>query len=292
MNFRVPPRNQASSTVMRTLAAVVSLSVGLAMLLPACGHSPSHTPVTSASQKPLANPTQQGVAGLVDPDQRVVAGPVDPDRRVGAVFLGGGDLHTCTGSVLHSTGGDLMLTAAHCLGGDIKSTTFVPGLAGNAAPDDVWTVDAVYLDPRWVAAKDPHADYAVARISRAAGESVEATVGSGLSLGTAPAPGSRISVMAYPAGVGGMPIGCQASTSITDGYPSLPCAGLVDGTSGAPWISGSTVTWLIGGLDGGGCGEHVSYSPPLDDHTAQLLARAEAGGPGDTPPAVVDDECS
>ena len=277
---------------MRTLAAVVSLSVGLAMLLPACGHSPSYAPVTSASQKPVAKPTQRGVAGPVDPDPRVVAGPVDPDRRVGAVFLGGGDLHTCTGSVLHSAGGGLMLTAAHCLGGDITSTTFVPGFAGNAAPDDVWTVDAVYLDQRWIAAKDPHADYAIARVSRAAGESVEASVGSGLSLGTAPAPGSRISVMGYPAGVGGMPIGCHVSTGITDGYPSLPCAGFVDGTSGAPWISGSTVTGLIGGLDGGGCDEKVSYSAPLDEHTGQLLARAEAGGPGDTVPPGVDDECS
>ena len=87
--------------------------------------------------------------------------------------MGGGDLHTCTGSVLHSAGKDLVLTAAHCLGGDIKSTTFVPGLAGNAAPDDIWTVDAVYLDPRWVAGKDPRADYAIARVGRPVGGSVE-----------------------------------------------------------------------------------------------------------------------
>jgi hypothetical protein len=266
---------------MRSLAAVVTLSVSLLIPVVACGQSSPRAPVTSVSHNPLAEPTQ-----------RVIAGPVEPDPRVGAVFLGGGDLHTCTGSVLHSAGGDLVLTAAHCLGGDIKSTTFVPGLAGNVAPADLWTVDAVYLDPRWVAGKDPHADYVIARVSHAAGGSVEEQADSGLSLGTAPAPGSRISVMGYPAGVGGKPIGCQASTGMADGYPSLACSGLVDGTSGGPWISGSTVTGLVGGLDGGGCGEHVSYSPPLDDHTAQLLARAEAGGPGDTPPAVVDDECS
>ena len=267
---------------MRTLAALASLSASCAILLTACGQAPHHAPATSSSQKPVA-----------DPAQRVVAGPVDPDPRVGAVFIGGGDLHTCTGSVLHSAGKDLMLTAAHCLGGDIKSTTFVPGFAGNAAPDDIWTVDAVYLDPRWVAVKDPRADYAIARVSRAVGGSVEENAGSGLSLGIAPKTGSRISVMGYPAGAGGSPIGCQASTEVSDGYPMLPCSGLVDGTSGAPWISGSTVTGLIGGRDGGGCDQCVSYSPPFDDHLAQLLARAEAGGPGDTVPAGVDDDpCS
>ena len=75
------------------------------------------------------------------------------------------------------------------------------------------------------------------------------------------------------------------------GFPSLACEGLVDGTSGAPWVSGATVTGLIGGLEGGGCAENVSYSAPFDEHTAQLLARAEAGGPGDTAPTDYDDRC-
>ena len=92
--------------------------------------------------------------------------------------------------------------------------------------------------------------------------------------------------MGYPAGVGGSPIGCQASTVAhrRAGYPSLPCEGLVDGTSGAPWISGTTVTGVIGGLEGGGCAENVSYSAPFDEHIAELLARADAGGPGDPVP--------
>ena len=42
---------------------------------------------------------------------------MDPDRRVGAIFLDGADEHVCTGSVLHSAGGNLVLTAAHCLAG-------------------------------------------------------------------------------------------------------------------------------------------------------------------------------
>ena len=264
---------------MRILAAAVGSIVGVASLV-ACGHQAASTPPTTTSAQ-----------AAIDTATQVVAAPVRPDPRVGAIFLGGGDLHACTGSVLHSAAGDLVLTAAHCLGAG-GPVTFVPGFAGSAPPSDVWTLDVVYLDPRWVANKDPQADYVIARVSRADGASIEAVVGSALSLGSAPAKGTRVNVVAYAAGVGGMPIGCQVSTGISDeGYPELPCAGLADGTSGAPWISGSTVTGVIGGLHGGGCADNLSFSSPFDQHITDLLARAEAAGPGDVPPAGIDDEC-
>jgi hypothetical protein len=265
---------------MRILAVGAGLIVGLAISTPACGHQSRAVPMTSTPQSAMVNAANQ-----------VIAAPVNPDPRVGAVFLGDADLHACTGSVLHSAAGNLVLTAAHCLTPGVPAT-FVPGFARNATPGDFWTVDVLYLDPRWVAAKDPLADYAIARVSRAAGGSVESQVGRALSLGAAPAPGSRVNVVAYPAGVGGLPVACQVSTKMADGgYPELPCVGMAAGTSGAPWISGTTVTGVIGGLHGGGCAENVSYSPPFDQHITALLARAEAGGPGDAPPGAYDDEC-
>ena len=268
--------------MMRILAAAVCSTVGLASLLAGCGRQPPAAPVSSKSQHAADH--------RVSNANQVMAAPVNPDPRVGAMFLGGTDLHACTGSVLHSAAGNLVLTAAHCLAGG--QATFVPGFTGQAAPGDFWTLDAVYLDPRWVAAKDPRADYAIARVSRPDGGSVEAVVGSALSLGPAPLKGSRVTVVAYPVGVGGMPVGCQVNTGMTDdGYPDLPCAGLADGTSGAPWISGSTVTGVIGGLHGGGCAANLSYSSPFDQHITDLLARADAAGPGDVPPAGINDEC-
>nr|WP_231883253.1 hypothetical protein [Mycobacterium leprae] len=67
----------------------------------------------------------------------------------------------------------------------------------------------------------------------AGGGAVESHVGSALSLGTAPAQGS-------------IPIGCEARTGITaSGFPLLACEGLVSGTSGAPWVSGSAVIGLV-----------------------------------------------
>ena len=268
---------------MRTIRVLLCLLAGLTLLLVSCSRPAGHGLAIPAPKPQPGVPAQQ----LGDPGRGGVAGPVDPDPRVGAVFFDGGNRHACTASVVHSKGGDLVLTAAHCLSGGLQAE-FVPGFAGNAA--DMWTLVELYFDPRWLAGKDPHADYAIARVSGAG--PLEAHVGSALSLAMAPAAGSRISVIGYPGGVGGLPIGCQASTAVTDsGFPALPCEGLVDGTSGAPWVSGSAVTGLIGGLEGGGCAENVSYSAPFDEHTAALLARAEGGGPGDTPPTDYRDPC-
>jgi hypothetical protein len=225
------------------------------------------------------------------PQPSTSAGPVHADPLVGAVFLGASDLHTCTGSVLHSSAGNLILTAAHCLASAVPAT-FAPGFSGQTGPAGTWTIDTIYLDPRWLAAQDPVADFAIARVSREDGRSVESAAGKGLTLGTAPTPGTVVNVTGYPASVGGEPLGCRAATAtVSGGFPSLQCAGLIDGTSGAPWRTDSAIVGVIGGLDGGGCNESVSYSPPFDGRITDLLHRAEAGGPGDTAPEDFDPEC-
>lgn len=210
---------------------------------------------------------------------------------VGAVFLGASDPHTCTGSVLRSSAGNLILTAAHCLSSDYP-TTFAPGFSGQGGPAGTWTIDTIYLDPRWLTAQDPLADFAIARVSRDGGRSVESAVGTGLTLGTAPTPGTAVTVTGYPLSVGGEPIGCRVGTAaMARGFPALQCSGLIAGTSGAPWRTDSAVVGLIGGLDGGGCDETLSYSPPFDGRIVDLLRRAEEGGPGDTAPTVFENDC-
>jgi hypothetical protein len=261
--------------------------VSVAILLTSCGRHVEPASAGHASVPRAGGPVKQ----LSQPERGQVASTVAPDPRVGAFFFGGASEHSCTGSVLHSKGGDLVLTAAHCLSGG-RQASFEPGFAGAPAPGNQWTVREVYFDPRWLAGKDPRADYVVARVSGAGEASLESRVGLGLALGTAPAAGSRIKVIGYPGGVGGSPIGCQARTGVTEsGFPSMGCEGFVDGTSGAPWVSGGAVVGLIGGLEAGGCAENMSYSAPFDEHTAQLLARAEAGGPGDAAPSDYVDPC-
>ena len=223
----------------------------------------------------------------------VTARPTPPDPRIGAVFLGSASLHTCTGAVLDTAHGDLILTAAHCLAQGIDAT-FVAGFNNDAASDAVWHIDAVYLDPRWVQKQDPRADFAIARVSHDSGGTVQAQAGGGLALAPAPVPGTTVTITGYAMGVGGGPIGCRAATvPSTKGFPTLPCAALVDGVSGAPWVTGSKVTGLIGGLYGGGCDDQSpSYSPPFDATIIALLARAQAGGPADDAPTAFDDDCA
>jgi hypothetical protein len=246
-----------------------------------------------ASVVACAGPAPSAPAGsaTTSTSPPAAAKPVPPEPRVGAVFIGGQSLHACSAAVLDSAAGDLILTAAHCMAAGIDAY-FVPGFADAAAGSDFFHVDAVYLDPRWVTDQDPVADFAIARVSRDGGGSVEAQAGGGFRLGTAPKAGTDITVTGYPVGEGGQPIGCTTRTSATErGFPSLPCVGLVDGTSGSPWVAGSVIAGLTGGLDGGGCEENVSYSPPFDDAVAGLLVRAEVGGPSDDAPTVFDDDC-
>lgn len=273
--------HRAGYLLLAACAAVAPSCTG-----PAVSEQKSAGPSSSSSS--FSSPT---AAAKATATATVTAGPVAPDPRVGAIFLGGQSLHTCTGSVLHSTTGDLILTAAHCMADGIDAS-FVPAFAESAGPQDFWHIDAVYLDPRWLTAQSPLADFAVARVSRQDGSSVEAAVGGGLAIGSSPPVGTDVVVTGYPLGVGGAPVGCAADMAALDrGYPSIRCAGLVDGTSGAPWLSASTVVGITGGLDGGGCEENVSYAPPFDGAIKQLIARAEAGGPGDDAPSAFEDDC-
>jgi hypothetical protein len=249
------------------------LAAGLLLFIVSCAHQ--HAAVLQRSVTP-GSPTGAPAGGV--------------DRRVGALFLGEKSMHVCSASVLNSATGDLILTAAHCLASGVDSY-FVPGYDRSAADDDYWHIDAVYLDPRWMADQDPLADFAIARVSRDRGDALEKQAGGGFAIGVAPKDGTEVTVTGYALGVGGAQLACQAHTGMLRGYPSVPCAGFVDGTSGAPWVSDSAVTGVIGGLDGGGCEDDVSYSPPFDGAVEQLLARAEAGGPADAAPAAYASEC-
>ncbi|MEU0494458.1 trypsin-like serine protease [Mycobacterium sp. NPDC006124] len=264
-------------------ASLVSFAA-VAVLVAACGapgSSSQSTTTSSASHVTSRTPTVVAT---------VTAVPEAPNPRVGAIFLGGQSLHTCSASVVHSSTADLILTAAHCMVGGVEGW-FVPAFSDSAAPQQFWHVDEVYLDPRWMAAQDPLADFAVVRVSRPDDASVESAVGGGLTLGSSPSAGVDVAVTGYGLGVGGAPVGCTARVAMDRGYPEIRCAGLVDGTSGSPWLTGSTVVGVTGGLDGGGCDETVSYTPPFGTAVLDLLVRAEAGGPADDAPSAFEDDC-
>lgn len=220
--------------------------------------------------------------------------------QVGALFAdqaANGD-HYCSGAVLHSTSGDLVITAAHCVNGDGAGMTFVPGYDDGAKPYGVWQVVRAYAAPGWLASQDPQDDFAVLQIAKktANGRSVgiEAVTGSYL-LGSEPTLGEKVRVPGYNGGSDDDPIECISPVTMTQHYPTFRCHNYVSGTSGSPWLAtraGRTyLTGVIGGLHQGGCTDVESYSSPFGPDVARVLARAEAGGAGDTLPIPGDDGC-
>ncbi len=290
----IPRHTYRNLTIAGTCGKIEGMRVPavLMVVLMAAAGCAVGAPGSRPAEHPLNTPpTSTGDVVAVGTVELPAAVPVSPDPRIGAVFVGDTQLHSCTGSVLDSPGGDLVLTAAHCLADGVPAQ-FVPAFSDASADAQVWSIDDVYLDPRWSASQDQRADYAIVRVSDSAGERIESRVGGGLHIGTPPAANTAVRVIGYPMGVGGGPVSCAGPTGAAqDGYPSLPCDGMVGGTSGAPWLAGSTIVGIVGGLDGGGCREDASFSPPFDASMHAVLARAEAG-PGDQAPASFgSDDC-
>src|SRR5690348_8027242 len=89
------------------------------------------------------------------PVAQPVAQPVATVPATGALFypsllgilpvLGGP--HFCSASVLHSPGGNLVATAAHCVFGTGAGIEFAPLLHDDQLPAGVWQVQRIYVDP-------------------------------------------------------------------------------------------------------------------------------------------------
>lgn len=219
------------------------------------------------------------------PDASPAAGP---DLRVGAVFLGNSLVHGCSGAVLDSTSGDLIITAAHCMAGPGSFISFSPGYDKGTDPKGMWNVAQIYLDPRWVADQDVDRDYAVLRVTPGYGApntTIENAVGGGLHVTKNPVPGEQVTVTGYGVGLFDSPTVCTRPTGIDNGYPTFTCDGFRYGTSGGPWVShGTDLVGIIGGPHQGGCTNGVSYTPLFDSPLYEVIRRAETRAPGDNAP--------
>jgi hypothetical protein len=220
---------------------------------------------------------------------------------VGALFpLGTAAGHTCTASVVDSPGGNLLLTAAHCLAGPGTGVRFVPMYHDGQAPFGVWTVLRTYVHPSWLASQDPRHDYAFAvvapkRLRHGRLVELQDAVGANRLLAHQ-AEYRMVRVVGYPISPGEEPVSCRNRSYEEAGYPAFDCHGYVEGTSGGPWLvragyGAAGVVGLIGGLHQGGCLEYTSYSPPLDIDTVQTYLRAVAGAPADLLPEPGPDDC-
>ncbi|SIR76569.1 Trypsin-like peptidase domain-containing protein [Williamsia sterculiae] len=212
------------------------------------------------------------------------------DRRVGPLFIGTSDEHDCTATVIHSRTGDLLLTAAHCVTGAADDIRFAPGYHDRIKPYGIWRVTAVYLASSWVRGLNVDDDFAVMRVAPDPGSPqhpLETVTGRGFTVGST-TPGSRVRVVGY-GGVADDPVGCRGRTRTVRGVPTISCRGLVDGTSGSPWIAGRSAIGIVGGYHQGGCITDVSHSPVFGSDLHEVIARAEAHGPSDVAPEPQSD---
>jgi hypothetical protein len=163
----------------------------------------------------------------------------------------------------------------------------------------VWTIEAAYVDPRWLNGQDPHYDYAflVVAAQQQGGRPVRLNqVVTGKQSGASPRPGkpgpSDRLRQRHERQTDHMHRSYQRRRRISD--VRLPR--FVDGTSGSPWIDTSrssdlTFCGLIGGPHQGGCDEYTSFSSCFDRATRALYQRAVTGAAPDGLPVPGDDAC-
>jgi V8-like Glu-specific endopeptidase len=252
-------------------ALLIPSNVGAAAIIrPAIIH-PTSSP--TPSQTPTVSSSGQAFGGVPD---------------VGALLTSSaGQLgtHFCTASVVHSAGGDLAVTAAHCLAGVQGQVVFVPGYANGKEPYGVWPVTAVYTDQAWQSSQDPNDDVAFLRLADASGGVPIEDVTGAERLGIGWPEPALVRVIGYPDGAE-QPISCvNFAKSFSATQLEFDCDGYTDGTSGGPFLakaSGATgqetVIGVIGGYQQGGNTPNVSYAAAFGATVAALYQRAEAGG--------------
>uniref|UniRef100_A0AAU2JXK8 Serine protease n=1 Tax=Streptomyces sp. NBC_00049 TaxID=2903617 RepID=A0AAU2JXK8_9ACTN len=219
------------------------------------------------------------------PSDPLEARPAPAEPAVGALFSPGDDGdpdHHCSAAVVHSPGGDLIVTAAHCVyqGGFRTNLAFAPGYRDGVAPYGIWVPTRIDVDPRWAEDQDPDRDVAFVRLRRPGypGQRLEDVTGAQtIAFGTElPAPARLVG---YP-NDSEEPLDCR-NTARAAGPTQLrlDCADVPNGTSGGPVLTdGHTLIGVIGGRDGGGDDE-TSYSSYFDDGIRALYERSTKGTP-------------
>lgn len=208
---------------------------------------------------------------------------------VGALFSPSGHSlgsHFCTASVVDSSTGDVLITAAHCVSGlPPGQVVFVPGYSDGRTPYGIWQVTHIFVAPAWSASQNPDDDVAFLVVHRSAGAKPIQAITGGERLGTGWGPGQWVHVIAYPSDQD-RPLACQARTSpLGATQMQFNCAGYSDGSSGGPFLADfsastgeGTVIGVIGGYQLGGDTPAVSYSARFGSEVQSLYRTAVSAG--------------
>lgn len=200
-----------------------------------------------------------------------VAGRTAEIARVGALFVGG--RHFCTASVVHSSGHDLIVTAAHCLD-DTGDLVFVPGYRNGKAPYGRWKVARRYLPDGWAKGQDEDSDVAFAVVEDRA-DGVEDVVGANRFVTGVATGATAVTVTGYPS-ARDVPISCtNKPVAHSRTQQRIDCPDFTGGTSGSPWVNGDgQVVGVLGGHEEGGATADISYSVVLGAEARSLYRDA------------------
>ncbi len=213
--------------------------------------------------------------------------PAGPAPAVGALFTTGpGALrvgnHFCTASVVDSPGGNVVMTAAHCVSALAPGQfVFVPGFRDGVAPYGIWTVTRVIVDLAWSVYASPDDDVAFLLVSRPGMDARVQSVTGGERLGIGWPAGAMVRVTGYPDGAL-VPVSCQnRALEFSPAQLQFDCPGYANGTSGSPLLADvspqtglGTVIGVIGGYQLGGLTPSVSYAARLGADAATLYQLA------------------
>jgi V8-like Glu-specific endopeptidase len=247
--------------------------------------------LTLAAVGLIATPTDQDLnasaagAQSLAPTMATQAVAFAGTPAVGALFTvtSGGGLggHFCSASVVDSPARDLVITAAHCVGGGGSSQiAFVPAYDNGRMPYGIWRVIRVIVDQSWISSANPNADVAFLTVSAPDGARIQDITG-GERLGIGQAAGQYVRVIGYPQATN-VPIRCgNLARRFSPTQLVFDCGGYTDGTSGGPLLDDvnpttglGTVIGVIGGYQQGGDTPSVSYAARFGALVADLYKTA------------------
>jgi V8-like Glu-specific endopeptidase len=255
---------------------------------PAAGHgtaaAPAAMPTPTAAPTPTATPSPSAA-----PTPVTSAVAFNGTTAVGALFdvTKTGLRHFCTAAVVRSKGGNLVITAAHCLDGAHTGprgkVIFAPGYHNGRFPHGRWAVISVLSDASWQRHHDPNDDVAFLVVGRSGHRIQKYTGAETVTTGTRLP--QTVRVIGYP-NRASAPVSCTGPATMLGlkGYQQLvfDCGGFTNGTSGGPFLmdvsarSGDgAVIGVIGGYQRGGKLAAVSYSARFLGNVAGLYQRAQ-----------------
>ncbi|WEB43602.1 hypothetical protein MOV08_32885 [Streptomyces yunnanensis] len=211
----------------------------------------------------------------------------EENARIGTVFeKDDHGAHFCTASVVQSPGRNMLITAAHCAfdadaGKPVSDLVFAPGYRNGDEPTGLWKVNTVTVDDRWAKSQDEDLDVAFLILDPKDGKNIQDVLG-GNSLGIDRGFNNDVKITGYPTSRD-TPISCQnRTTKFSNTQLRIQCTGFEGGTSGSPWLADydpkshtGTVIGVLGGHEGGGDEDDVSYAAYFDNDIAKLYQRAQ-----------------